>query len=195
MVNRPDRLMIWASQLAANDFPPVCAMTGRPAEVWRKFRFATPPTWVYFLLILVCLGGLGILLYILIVTLVSQKATGHLPLTRRARNRLRIYIAVVVALLPLSFVVFLAGLAVGSNNDSTSSAISAVLVIAGLVLFIAFVAGALMRSLFGPRAKVMEPQLGQVDKLVELRNVHPAFVAAVQQMHAARLAQATAATQ
>ena len=56
MINRPDRIQIWASQLAANDFPPVCAMTGRPAETWRKFRFATPPDWAYALLALVVLG-------------------------------------------------------------------------------------------------------------------------------------------
>ena len=55
MDSRPDRVQIWASQLAANDFPPVCAMTGRPAETWRKFRFATPPDWAYALLALVVL--------------------------------------------------------------------------------------------------------------------------------------------
>jgi hypothetical protein len=189
VVARPDRVTVWASQLTANDFPPVCAMTGRPAEVWRKFNFATPPPWVYWLLFLVCLGGIGVVLYAVVVTLVSQKASGHLPLTKASRNRLRTYIGVVVALLPISIVVFIVGLAVGSNTDSTSSAISAILVIGGLILFVAFLAGALMRSLFGPRAKVMEPQLGQLDKLVELRNVHPAFVTAVQQMHAARMAQ------
>ncbi len=191
MVNRPDRVQIWASQLEANDFPPVCAMTGRPGEVWRKFKFSTPPTWVYALLILVCIGGLGIILYAVIVTLVSQKASGQLPLTKASRNRLNAYIGVVVALLPASFVLFFAGLAVGSNNDSTSSAIWIVLVITGLLLFVLFVVGALARSLFGPRGKVMEPQPGQLDRLVELRNVHPAFVAAIQQQHAARMAQAT----
>jgi len=182
-------VQIWASQLAANDFPPVCAMTGRPGEVWRKFKFSTPPTWVYALLVLICLGGLGIILYAVVVTLVSQKASGHLPLTKAARNRLNVYIGVVVALLPISFVLFFVGLAVGSNNDSASSAISAALVIAGLLVFILFIVGALARSLFGPRGKVMEPPPGQLDKLVELRNVHPAFVAAIQQQHAARLAQ------
>jgi hypothetical protein len=189
MVARPDRVTIWASQLEANDFPPVCAMTGGPAEVWRKFRFSTPPTWVYFFLILVCIGGLGLLFYALIVTLISQKATGHLPLTMRARNRLRVYIGVVVALLPLSFVLFFTGLAFGSSSDSTSSTIAIVLTTAGVLLFVAFLAGALLRSLFGPRGRVMEPQPGYVDKLVELRNVHPAFVMAVQQMHASRMAQ------
>jgi hypothetical protein len=189
LIAAPDRVQIWASQLGANDFPPVCAMTGRPAELWRKFKFSTPPTWVYALLILILAGGIGILLYVLVVNLVSQKAEGFLPLTRAGRNRLWLYIGVVVALLPISFIVFFVGLAFGSGTDATSSTISVVLVLAGLLLFILFIAGALMRSLFGPRAKVSEPIPGQTDRVVELRNVHPNFVAAVQQQHAARAAQ------
>lgn len=189
MVAAPDRVQIWSSQLAANDFPPVCAMTGMPAEVWRKFKFATPPTWVYALLILICLGGIGIIFYAVIVTLVSQKASGYLPLTKAARKRLYLYLGVVVALLPLSFIVFFIGLAVGSSNDSTSSGISFVLVSVGLLLFVLFLVGALARGLIGPRGHVSEPPLGQLDRIVELRNVHPAFVAAVHQVQAARLAQ------
>ena len=164
-------------------------MTGRPAELWRKFKFSTPPAWAYALLVLVCLGGIGIIVYAVVVNLVSQKASGHLPLTRAARNRLNVYIGAVIAMLVLSLVLFFAGLIVGSNSDSTSSTIAGFLIAFGVLLFVAFLVGALLRSLFGPRAKVFEPALGQVDKLVELRSVHPAFVAAVQQQHAARLAQ------
>ncbi len=50
----------------------------------------------------------------------------------------------------------------------------------------------LIRPAIGPRVKVLEQQPGQYDKLVELRNVHPAFVAAVNQMHAARAANSAA---
>jgi hypothetical protein len=35
---------VWSSQLAANDFPPICVMTGAPAETWRKFRFSRGAT-------------------------------------------------------------------------------------------------------------------------------------------------------
>ena len=102
-MNHPqDRVQVWASQLAANDFPPVCAVTGAPVETWRKFRFSTPPPWAYAFLGLIALG-----------------------------------------------------------------------------------------PLVSIRAKVtMQP--GYYDKLVELRNVHPAFVAAVNQMHQARMAQQAA---
>jgi hypothetical protein len=46
--------------------------------------------------------------------------------------------------------------------------------------------------LVSPRAKVIV-QPGYYDKLVEIRNVHPAFVAAVIQAHQARAAQYVAA--
>src|SRR4051794_32096378 len=92
VIAAPDRVQIWASQLTANDFPPVCAVTGRPAQVWRKFKFQTPPAWAWALLVLVVLGGLGIVVFAIVVYAVSEKASGHLPLTFGARNRLRIVI-------------------------------------------------------------------------------------------------------
>src|SRR5437773_10863820 len=52
LVNQADRVLIWSSQLRANDFPPVCAMTGAPAEAWHKFRFVTVPGWAYASLLL-----------------------------------------------------------------------------------------------------------------------------------------------
>ena len=47
MIYPSNRVQIWASQLAANDFPPVCAMTGAPAEAWRKFTFSKTPPWAF----------------------------------------------------------------------------------------------------------------------------------------------------
>jgi hypothetical protein len=55
--------------------------------------------------------------------------------------------------------------------------------------FVGFVVGYLVvRPLVGPRATVMEQQPGYYDKLVELRNVHPAFVTAVNEVHQQRAA-------
>jgi len=190
MIDRPDLVTIWASQLAANDFPPVCAMTGQPGEVWRKFRFATPPPGARFLLILVCLGGIGILLYAIVISTISRRATGYLPLTNASRNRLNLYTGIVVALLPLAFILLFTGLVVGSGTDeATLGAISVALVIAGALSFALFVIGALVRSFFGPGATVSDPPLGYTDKLVELRRIHPAFAAAVKQAQLARVAQ------
>ena len=182
--------MIWSSQLRANDFPPVCAMTGRTAEAWRRFRFATPPQWAYALLLLACLGGLGFVLYALIVAAISRRASGYLPLTRTSRRWLNLFMWAVIAMLPLFIVLLVGGIAVGSNtNGSTQSAVSAILLLAALVALLAFLIGAVIRRFIGPSAKVMEPPPGYQEDLVELRRVHPAFVAAVQQAHRARAAQ------
>jgi hypothetical protein len=120
---------------------------------------------------------------------VSEKASGHLPLTRAAQNRIRLVTGAIVALLPLTFILLIAGAAFGAGTDSSTSAIGDVLSWFGVVAFIAFVIGAVTRGLWGPRARVFGPQPGQSDRIVELRNVHPNFAAAVMQQHAARAAQ------
>ena len=194
MIAAPNRIQIWSSQLAANDFPPVCAMTGRPAQTWRKFNFQTPPGWAYALLFLIVLGGLGLIIFAIVVYLISEKASGHLPLTFKARNRLRIVIWTVLLLLPVGFALFIAGAALGSGTDSATSGIGALMSWLGALAVVAFFVAALTRGMWGPRGKVSPAQPGYTDKLVELRNVHPNFVAAVQQMHAARLAQSTSST-
>jgi len=191
IVAPPDRVQVWASQLGANDFPPVCAMSGQPAETWRKFRFATPPTWAYALLVLVCIGGLGIILYAVVITLVSQKAAGFLPLTRSSSRTVALAIWVPAGLLIGWVVLWVLAAAIGlPSSDSTALTIAAIMFWVGLLLLIAGLVGRLLvMRLVCPRGKVMEPQPGQLDKLVELQNVNPAFVAAVHQLHAARLAQ------
>jgi MFS family permease len=191
VVTQPDRVQIWASQLAANDFPPVCAMSGQPAETWRKFKFATPPTWAYALLVLVCLGGIGIILYAVVITVVAQKASGFLPLTRHSSRTVALAIWVPAGLLIGWIVLWLLAAAVGfPSSDSTVLTIAAVMFWVGLLLLIAGLVGRLLvMRMIVPRAKVMEPQPGQLDKVVELQNVSPVFVGAVHQVHAARMAQ------
>lgn len=158
-------------------------MTGRPAEVWRKFNFSTPPAWAYAFLALIVFGGVGIIAYAVVVSAVSQKASGHLPLTRSAQNRLRTYLWTVVALLPLSFMVLIGGLVIASSEDATAHGIGIAVVLIGALMFVVFVAGALLRSWFGPGATVNAPSPGQNDKVVELRRVHPNFAAAVAHQH------------
>ena len=191
MISRPDRVQVWASQLAANDFPPVCAMTGAPAEVWRKFRFATVPRWAYAFFALLCTGIGFVPVFIIIMAIVSRRAGGYLPLTRGSQRRLRLVSLLSVGLLPLMFVFWIVGAVVSSNlHDNTWSTIAGVLFFLGLLSFLGFIVGVtVLRPLVGPGAKVMEQVPGQFDRLVELRRVHPAFAAAVTQVHEARAAQ------
>ena len=189
----PDRVSIWASQLAANDFPPVCAMSGRPAETWRKFNFATPPQWAYALLILVCLGGLGIIVYAIVIATISQRASGHLPLTRSSKRAVNLVIWVPVGLIVAWIVLWVAGFAtLPSTSDQSQSALPGIFFGLGLLVLIGGLVGRLViTKLVAPSAKVMEPPPGYTDKTVELRNVHPNFVQAVHQLQASRLAQPT----
>src|SRR4029077_843920 len=63
------------------------------------------------------------------------------------------------------------------------------LLVLGLLAVIAgIICALLLRRLIGPQGTVRERQAGYNDRLVELRKVHPAFVAAVQQVHQARAA-------
>lgn len=194
MIARSDRLQIWASQLAANDFPPVCAMTGRPAETWRKFRFSTPPVWTYALLVLLCLGVIGIAIAAVIISLVSERATGHLPLTHSSRRvaDLATWVPAVLIVGPLALWTVVVGAAALQVDvgDANAGAVAGVTLLAGVLLLVGGLVGRLVVTpLVVPRGKVTPQQPGYYDRLVELRNMHPAFVAAVQQMHYARAGQ------
>jgi len=161
-------------------------MTGRPAETWRRFKFATPPDWAYALLILVCIGGLGFIALAVVTALVAQRASGFLPLTRSSNRTVALATWAPAALLIGGVVAWFAAGAIGlPTNDPTAGTIAGVLFWVGLFAVAAGMVGRLIvMPLVCPRAKVAELQPYQYDRLVELRNVHPVFVAAVNQMHA-----------
>ena len=168
-------------------------MTGRPAETWKKFKFATPPAWTYALLILVCLGGLGFIAFTIVVAAVAERASGFLPLTRSSSRTVTLVFWIPLALLiawPICWV--LAWIIGSSSSDATSSTATGVFVWLGIFCLAAGLIGRLLVTpLISPRAKVMELAPGQIDRIVELRNVHPLFVAAVlqrQQAHASQFA-------
>ena len=187
MIIPPDRVRIWASELAANDFPPVCAMTGRPAETWRKFTFSTPPAWTYALTPLVCLGVLGVIIAGAIIYGVSERATGHLPLTRSSSRTAGLAIWIPVALLIASPVAWVVAFVFGGSSESP---VFPILFLVGVLLLLAGLLGRLVGTpLIIPRARVNPVQHGQYDRLVEIRNANPVFVAEVQRRQHARAAQ------
>lgn len=174
----------------------MCALTGRPAETWRKFRFATPPQWAYALLVLICLGGIGLIIYAVVLSTIAQRATGHLPLTRGARRQVDLAIWVPAGLLIAWVVLWIVAVAVGAaSSDQSGSGLATALFFFGLLLLIGGLVGRLVIMRFLViQAKVFEPQPGQFDKIVELRNVHPNFVREVQLAQSRRLAQSTRST-
>ncbi len=142
------KVQVWASQLWANDFPPVCAMTGRPAETWKKFKFATAPDWTYALLILICLGGLGFIAFAIVVALVSQRASGYLPLTRSSSRTVTLAFWIPLVLLiawPVSWLI--AAIFGFSSNDPTASTIAGVSFWLGVLFLVAGLIGRLVVTL------------------------------------------------
>ncbi len=88
---------------------------------------------------------------------------------------------------------------VASTSTSTNRVASGIAVVLLVLGFLAIVAGlvglVIVRAIVGPRGKVMERQPNQPDTLIELRNVHPGFVIAVEQHQLTRAAQYAAAQQ
>ncbi len=174
-------VQVWQSQLVANDFPPVCAMTGAPAEMWRKFTFTNTPAWAFMF------GAIGAAAF-------SSRVSGYLPLTRQASQRITRVRWLFAGLIPLAIVLFVVGGIVSpADGDPTRGTIAGLLFLLGFTAILVGIIGILIgRNYFGPGARIIERR-GQPEPLVELRRVHPAFVAAVQQQQQARAAQLRAA--
>jgi len=182
----PDRVVVWAAQLAAGDFPPVCAMTGLPAETRRKFSFKTVPGWAHASGAL-AFTGLGLLAPV-VEEAATRRASGYLPLTRASRRKLMLLEVVSLSLLAFMFVVWMVALIFSGTSDQTSSAIAGILFVLGWLCLLGFIVGLVVRPRIGPRGTVIGRPSSYHDNLVELRHVHPAFVAAVNQMQTARAA-------
>lgn len=88
MTGGPDRVPVWSVQLKQRDFPPVCAMSGMPAEVWGHVRFVTAPAWVHALHLLE-FTGVGLIPVLIVSAAASRRASGWLPLTRASRRKRR----------------------------------------------------------------------------------------------------------
>lgn len=168
-------------------------MTGAPAETWRKFRFATPPWWALSFLLLICVG-IGFVVSIPLAYLVARRASGRLPLTHRSKRRLELPMRAAIVILALCALVWIIAVIAFTRPYDPASPTPQLI---GLVSFnlglVAFVFGAVLVQLglqlgripFGPGAIVMRQLPGQPDRQVELIRLHPAFVAAVQQMQSA----------
>lgn len=164
-------------------------MTGRPAETWRKFTFSTPPGWTYALLPLICLGVIGLLIAGAIIYAVSERATGHLPLTRSSKLLVDFAFWVPIALIIASAIAWVIAFAFGAGDNQ--SPVFPTFFLLGIALLFAGLLGRLVGTpLIGPRGKVFPIQPGQYDRLVRISNVSLVFAAAVRQHQHARYAQA-----
>jgi hypothetical protein len=173
---------VWRSQLAANDFPPVCAMTGAVAETWRKFQFSDSPWWAFWV------GG------VLLAAATARRANGYLPLTKASSRSIRLVRLSFLPFIALALVFWTVAGIVGSfgMEDARRSAFATYSIGFGVAFVFLAVFTLLLTHRYGVSGRVMEQRPGQYEPAVELRNVHPAFVAAVQQLQHARAAQLAA---
>jgi hypothetical protein len=195
LINYQSRLRVWSSQFEAGDFPAICVVSGKPAETWRKFRFFGAPIWSFaFLLLIAC--GIGFFVAGPLVFLVSRRASGRLPLTKQADRWFSAVIwvsAVLASVGVLMTITGFLGMNVGLHETNPFIGLIGVLLLS--LGPIALVAGAVgiqigiqvgMVNPLGPRGKVLKRQPADPDRIVELFNVHPAFVEAAQRMYAER---------
>jgi hypothetical protein len=110
-------------------------------------------------------------------------------LTLASERKLALVTRIAVALMALAIFIGVLAAILASRSDLEASV--AALIFTQLAIWV-FVCGAVVLQtglqitypIFGPKARVMKQESGQVDRLVELRNVHPAFATAVLQMQA-----------
>ena len=147
-------------------------MTGAPAETWRKFTFSKSPPWAFWV------GG------VLLRAALAEHTSGYLPLTRASVNRIRTVTWIFGGLIPLAFAFFVVGVLVDGS-------LTLFFLLVGIGSLFAGLIGVLIgRSAVSPSAIIYDRQPGYYESLLELRNVHPSFVAAVQQHQQMRAQQA-----
>jgi hypothetical protein len=155
-------------------------MTGAVAETWRKFQFTDSPWWAFWV------GG------VLLAAATARRASGYLPLTKASSRSIRLVRLSFLPFLALALVFWAAAAIVGAFDtaDAAGSAFATYSAGFGVAfLFLGFFT-LLLTHRYGISGSVMEQRPGQYEPVVELRHVHPAFVAAVQQLQQARAAQA-----
>jgi hypothetical protein len=137
----------------------------------------------------------GLLIVFVLMYVVSRRASGHLPLTKMSSRTIALASWIPAGLLIGTVLLWVVAAIVGSssNDPTASSAAGRILILSLLTLGSGGVGWLIVRPIVGQRATVMEQQPGYYDRIVELRSVHPAFVAAVIQTQQARAAQYAAA--
>ncbi len=148
-------------------------MTGRPAETWRKFTFSKTPPWAFWA------GG------IILATVLSKRTTGYLPLTRASAMKLRMVTWMFGGLIALALFFWVVGIVL-VYVGSAGVIIELVFLLELGALFAGAIGLLIGRPAITPSGKILDLQPGYYESLIELRNVHPAFVAAVQQHQLAR---------
>lgn len=190
MVNPSVRLRVWASQLAKDDFPRVCVYSGEPADAWWWFRPFTTFKWAVPFLFLLLLLVVGFVVTGPLGYLLARRAGGHLPMKAVYARRLWLLPRVSAAILAAGVAIFVAALHAPLDNVVLGLAGIVALTLSPIVILIGLLGVQLGLQVawnpLAPRGKVFARKPGDPDRIVEISNVHPAFVAAAQAMYSGR---------
>ena len=146
------RVLVRRQTLERGEFPPVCCKTGERAEAYDSFEFSDTPSWTWILILF------GIFPFLIATAFATQRFSGVLPMSHRARDRLKTARRT-SWVLGLSAVIFgAAGLAAGSRWIYLSAAFGVMWLVAITLVW-----------RFSPNANL-------ASDAVELSNVHRGFV-------------------
>ncbi len=149
---------VWVSELKAGTLPPVCAKSGRPAESRLMFWFVT--------------RGLSVWVFGLLAP--GRQANGRLPLTNRWRITFIVFRAAALVVAGIGVLALLAGSGFPESTKAIVVGISFGALAASMATYLLY-AG------LRPKGVVYSNSKGQL--YVILRDVHPAFVQAVNAMN------------
>jgi hypothetical protein len=143
--------------------------------------------------------GVGLVLIVLITAAVSRRAGGWLPLTRSSRRKLRTVFWTFTGLLVGGIAAGLWGLGaivLAPEMQGPQTALGLRLMVVGLTSFIMGALGQVaVRPRVGPQGIVTAQWVRGLGNVVDLRNVHPVFVIAVDRLQHQRAAMYRTGTQ
>ena len=195
MISPSVKLQVWASQLAADDFPQVCVYSGEPADSWWWFRPFTTYRWARPILLLLLLFVVGFVLTAPLGYVLATRAGGHLPMKAIYARRLWLVPRVSAAILGVGVLMLIVGLQAPIDNLLLGLA-GVLLVFTSIFVILVGLIGVQIGlqvawNPLAPRGRILKRKPGDPDALIEISNGHPVFVAAAQAMYAARIAHPT----
>ena len=180
-------VQVWQSELKDKQLPFICAMTGLPAETWRKFRFKTVPEWAKYS------NGLAFSQFHILAPVIEEaamrRAKGYLPLTRASQRRLQFLNLGLLGLTPAAVVFTLLAILIDSYNAANAPFGGVFVGLALLSLAVSVLGLLYVAPRVGPNGIVAPAPRGYRDYVVDLQRVHPAFVEAVRRYQEERARQ------
>lgn len=135
------KLRVWASQLEASDFPPVCVFSGEAAETWWKLRARRPYLWALPFLILLILCGIGLVVSPPLGYLLSDRVTGHVPVKAKYLRRLRLLVGLSIAIIAIGVVIGVAGVLAAAGHNYSVAVFAPLLLTVGLLAVLMGISG------------------------------------------------------